>query len=79
MDDDFETFFSYLKKTEQEEINTQSTNCINCSEDTLFSDRTNGTIVCTSCGSVNENSFIDESASSTCIQTWAFLFWQLLR
>ena len=45
MDDDFETFFSYLKKTEQEEINTQSTNCINCSEDTLFSDRTNGTIL----------------------------------
>ena len=62
MDTDFETFFSYLKKTEQEEINTHSTLCIDCKADTLFSDRTNGSIVCTSCGSVNENSFIDESA-----------------
>ena len=64
MDADYETFFSYLKSTDkniEENVNLLST-CINCKSDTLFSDVINGTIVCTSCGLVNENNYIDESA-----------------
>jgi transcription initiation factor TFIIIB Brf1 subunit/transcription initiation factor TFIIB len=63
MDIDFETYFSYLRDNNKKtEIINNTSNCINCASEALHTDLPNGVVVCTECGSINQNSIIDESA-----------------
>jgi transcription initiation factor TFIIB len=55
-------FREYEETYENESENESETSCTNCKSESLFTDITNGIIVCKQCGTVNTDCIIDDGA-----------------
>ena len=66
--EEIDDMFSIAKKLREKETPCEVPkvnkipNCINCKEYSLIEDTSNGIVVCTKCGTVNEDNIIDETA-----------------
>jgi transcription initiation factor TFIIB len=67
---DFEDYYAHMeeynKASERKDNVLINDTCFNCTSINLFTDKRHGIVVCTSCGTVNEDNIIDDSAE------WSF-------
>ena len=64
--DEFEEYYVYMKSYENQsekpaEKKRNPNECYSCESKNLYTDFTDGIVVCTSCGAVNEDNLIDDS------------------